>query len=142
LSACHAAHGCIRSHCVDTTPVGEGGGREQTGWLCKRADESGPALCMCVCVCVCVPMCLQVVYVSSVFAGGQSCFALSDQNIMGFISSLHELCAAERKFYCHLSAIRSKILRPLLARGGYCSHGRVTGQGSNIRGQSSRAAGA
>ncbi|XP_041927607.1 alsin-like isoform X2 [Alosa sapidissima] len=63
-----------------------------------------------------LPFCMNMGYLSNVFGGGQTCLALSDQNIMGFISTLHELCAAERKFYCHLSAIRSQILRPLLAR--------------------------
>lgn len=60
---------------------------------------------------------LQLGYVSSVFAGGQSCLALADQNVMGFIASLHELAAAERKFYCRLSNVKGQVLRPLLALG-------------------------
>uniref|UniRef100_A0A3P8TVV4 Alsin Rho guanine nucleotide exchange factor ALS2 n=1 Tax=Amphiprion percula TaxID=161767 RepID=A0A3P8TVV4_AMPPE len=53
-------------------------------------------------------------YVSSVFAGGRRCVALSDRNVMGFIASLHELASAERKFYCKLCSIKSQIIRPLL----------------------------
>lgn len=56
-------------------------------------------------------------YVSGVFAGGQSCVALADRNVMGFIASLHELAAAERKFYCKLSSVKNHILRPLLDLG-------------------------
>uniref|UniRef100_A0AAQ6IFW8 Alsin Rho guanine nucleotide exchange factor ALS2 b n=1 Tax=Anabas testudineus TaxID=64144 RepID=A0AAQ6IFW8_ANATE len=50
----------------------------------------------------------------SVFAGGRRCVALSDKNVMGFIASLHELAAAERKFYCKLCDIKIQIIRPLL----------------------------
>ncbi|XP_023695845.2 alsin isoform X1 [Paramormyrops kingsleyae] len=64
---------------------------------------------------VLLPFCMNLGYVSSVFAGGQSCLALADQNVMGFIASLHELAAAERKFYCRLSNVKGQILRPLLA---------------------------
>ncbi|XP_018581173.1 alsin isoform X3 [Scleropages formosus] len=64
---------------------------------------------------VLLPFCMNLGYVSSVFAGGQSCLALADRNVMGFIASLHELAAAERKFYCKLSSLKSQILRPLLA---------------------------
>uniref|UniRef100_A0A3Q3BBA9 Alsin Rho guanine nucleotide exchange factor ALS2 b n=1 Tax=Kryptolebias marmoratus TaxID=37003 RepID=A0A3Q3BBA9_KRYMA len=56
----------------------------------------------------------QLGYVSSVAAGGRSCAALSDRNVMGFIASLHELASAERKFYCKLCGIRSQVVRPLL----------------------------
>uniref|UniRef100_A0A3Q4MSH2 Alsin Rho guanine nucleotide exchange factor ALS2 b n=1 Tax=Neolamprologus brichardi TaxID=32507 RepID=A0A3Q4MSH2_NEOBR len=56
----------------------------------------------------------QLGYVSSVFAGGRRCVALSDRNVMGFIASLHELASAERRFYCKLCNIKSQILRPLL----------------------------
>ncbi|XP_036395976.1 alsin isoform X2 [Megalops cyprinoides] len=63
---------------------------------------------------VLLPFCMHLGYVSSVYAGGQSCLALADRNVMGFIASLHELAAAERKFYCKLSNVKSQILRPLL----------------------------
>ncbi|XP_035248403.1 alsin isoform X3 [Anguilla anguilla] len=63
---------------------------------------------------VLLPFCMNLGYVSSVFAGGQSCLALADRNVMGFIASLHELAAAERRFYCKLSNVKSQILRPLL----------------------------
>uniref|UniRef100_A0A3B4UEV5 Alsin Rho guanine nucleotide exchange factor ALS2 n=1 Tax=Seriola dumerili TaxID=41447 RepID=A0A3B4UEV5_SERDU len=56
----------------------------------------------------------QLGYVSSVFAGGRRCVALSDRNVMGFIASLHELAAAERKFYCKLCNVKTQIIRPLL----------------------------
>ncbi|XP_070711889.1 alsin isoform X2 [Pempheris klunzingeri] len=63
---------------------------------------------------VLLPFCMNLRYVSSVFAGGQRCVALSDRNVMGFIASLHELASAERKFYCKLSNIKTQIVRPLL----------------------------
>ncbi|KAJ3584293.1 hypothetical protein NHX12_014789, partial [Muraenolepis orangiensis] len=56
----------------------------------------------------------QLGYISSVCAGGQRCVALSDSNVMGFIAGLHEMGAAERKFYCRLSNIKSQAIRPLL----------------------------
>uniref|UniRef100_A0A3B5MUK6 Alsin Rho guanine nucleotide exchange factor ALS2 b n=1 Tax=Xiphophorus couchianus TaxID=32473 RepID=A0A3B5MUK6_9TELE len=62
---------------------------------------------------------LDLGFVSSVVAGGRRCVALSDRNVMGFISSLHELASAERKFYCKLCDIKSQVLRPLLEL--YCS---------------------
>ncbi|XP_069377256.1 alsin isoform X5 [Paralichthys olivaceus] len=63
---------------------------------------------------VLLPFCMHLGYVSSVFAGGKRCVALSDRNVMGFIASLHELAAAERKFYCKLCNIKTQIIRPLL----------------------------
>ncbi|XP_041835211.1 alsin isoform X2 [Melanotaenia boesemani] len=63
---------------------------------------------------VLLPFCMNLGYVSSVFAGGRKCMALSDRNVMGFIASLHELASAERKFYCKLCSIKSQIIRPLL----------------------------
>ncbi|XP_028998624.1 alsin isoform X2 [Betta splendens] len=63
---------------------------------------------------VLLPFCMNLGYVSSVCAGGQRCMALSDKNVMGFIASLHELAAAERKFYCKLCDIKTQIIRPLL----------------------------
>lgn len=65
---------------------------------------------------------LQLGYVSSVFAGGRRCVALSDKNVMGFIASLHELAAAERKFYCKLCDIKIQIIRPLLELGKRKKH--------------------
>ncbi|XP_037552375.1 alsin [Nematolebias whitei] len=63
---------------------------------------------------VLLPFCMNLGFVNSVFAGGLSCVALSDRNVMGFIAGLHELASAERKFYCKLCSIRSQVLRPLL----------------------------
>ncbi|XP_030006777.1 alsin isoform X3 [Sphaeramia orbicularis] len=63
---------------------------------------------------VLLPFCMNLGYVSAVFAGGRRCIALSDQNVMGFIASLHELAAAERKFYCKLCNMKMQIIRPLL----------------------------
>ncbi|XP_068612717.1 alsin-like [Brachionichthys hirsutus] len=63
---------------------------------------------------VLLPFCMNLRYVSSVFAGGQQCMALSDRNVMGFIAGLHELAAAERKFYCRLCGIKTEVVRPLL----------------------------
>jgi hypothetical protein len=74
-------------------------------------------------------------YVSGVFAGGQSCVALADRNVTGFIASLHELAAAERKFYCKLSSVKNHILRPLLDLGeNYCSRYSSAGQRPWVRG--------
>uniref|UniRef100_A0A8D3A2Y2 VPS9 domain-containing protein n=1 Tax=Scophthalmus maximus TaxID=52904 RepID=A0A8D3A2Y2_SCOMX len=42
-------------------------------------------------------------YISSVSCGGQSCAVLADQNVMGFISAIHELSSRERHFYCWLN---------------------------------------
>ncbi|KAK1876503.1 Alsin [Dissostichus eleginoides] len=63
---------------------------------------------------VLLPFCIDLGYVSNVFAGGQRCVVLLERNVMGFIASLHELAAAERKFYCKLSNIKTQIIRPLL----------------------------
>ncbi|XP_030636935.1 alsin [Chanos chanos] len=63
---------------------------------------------------VLLPFCMKLGYVSSVLAGGQACAAIADRNVMGFIASLHELAAAERKYYCKLTSIKSLILQPLL----------------------------
>uniref|UniRef100_A0A4W6DL58 Alsin Rho guanine nucleotide exchange factor ALS2 n=1 Tax=Lates calcarifer TaxID=8187 RepID=A0A4W6DL58_LATCA len=67
-------------------------------------EESQPVL---------LPFCMNV-RTNSVFAGGRRCVALSDRNVMGFIASLHELAAAERKFYCKLCNVKTQIIRPLL----------------------------
>uniref|UniRef100_A0A6Q2X107 Alsin Rho guanine nucleotide exchange factor ALS2 b n=1 Tax=Esox lucius TaxID=8010 RepID=A0A6Q2X107_ESOLU len=48
-------------------------------------------------------------YISSVCGGGGSCLALADHNVMGFISGLHELAAADRKFYCRLRDIQKRV---------------------------------
>ncbi|XP_051753077.1 alsin isoform X1 [Ctenopharyngodon idella] len=63
---------------------------------------------------VLLPFCMNLGYVSSVCSGGRTCAALTDRNVMGFIASLHELAAAERKYYCKLSNIKSLLLQPLL----------------------------
>ncbi|XP_053554665.1 alsin isoform X2 [Bombina bombina] len=58
--------------------------------------------------------CSKLGYISSISAGSHTCLALVDQNMMGYIGSLHELAATEIRFYCHLSDVKSQILRPLL----------------------------
>ncbi|KAM3856982.1 alsin [Diretmus argenteus] len=63
---------------------------------------------------VLLPFCMNLGYVSAVFAGGQRCMALSDRNVMGFIASLHELASAERRLYCKLCSIKTQLIRPLL----------------------------
>ncbi|KAM6945748.1 alsin [Aplochiton taeniatus] len=63
---------------------------------------------------VLLPFCMNLGYVSSVFAGGPCCAALADPNVGGLVAVLHEMAAAERKFYCRLSAVKAQILRPLL----------------------------
>ncbi|XP_036174686.1 alsin isoform X4 [Myotis myotis] len=59
--------------------------------------------------------CSKLGYISRVAAGRDSYLALVDKNIMGYIASLHELAATERRFYAKLSDIKSQILRPLLS---------------------------
>lgn len=54
---------------------------------------------------------------SSVSAGGQTCAAIADRNVVGLIANLHELAAAERKYYCKLTNIKSSLLQPLLKLG-------------------------
>ncbi|KAM9328216.1 alsin [Pholidichthys leucotaenia] len=63
---------------------------------------------------VLLPFCMNLGYVSSVFAGGRRCVALSDRNVMGFIASVHELASVERRFYCKLCSLKSEVIRPLL----------------------------
>ncbi|XP_069471605.1 alsin isoform X2 [Ambystoma mexicanum] len=68
--------------------------------------------------CIKYPMllldCRKLGYISNVTTGGHRCLALVDKNMMGYIGSLHELASTERKFYCALSDIKSRVLRPLL----------------------------
>ncbi|KAM4836276.1 alsin isoform 1-T2 [Thomomys bottae] len=59
--------------------------------------------------------CSKLGYISRVTAGKDNYLALVDKNIMGYISSLHELATTERRFYSKLSDIKSQILRPLLS---------------------------
>ncbi|XP_034030779.1 alsin isoform X2 [Thalassophryne amazonica] len=80
----------------------------------SQQDEEEEQAAGCTQQPVLLPFCMNLGYVSSVFAGGQQCVAMSDQNVMGFIASLHELAAAERKFYCKLCNIKTQILCPLL----------------------------
>ncbi|KAM9851347.1 alsin-like [Aulostomus maculatus] len=60
-----------------------------------------------------LPFCMEMGYISSVCSGGQRCALLADQNIMGFISAIHELAARERQFYCWTSSVRKLLLTPL-----------------------------
>ncbi|KAJ7345459.1 hypothetical protein JRQ81_001409 [Phrynocephalus forsythii] len=83
-------------------------GREEKGEGDVSTEGSGlknPALLI---------NCSKLGYIGSVTAGGSSCLALVDKNIMGYIASLHELASTERQFYSKLSAIKSQVLRPLL----------------------------
>lgn len=56
-------------------------------------------------------------YIRSVCSGGQSYALLADQNVMGFISAIHELASRERQFYCWLSDVKKLLLTPLRNRG-------------------------
>ncbi|KAM8857884.1 alsin-like isoform 3-T3 [Synchiropus picturatus] len=76
-----------------------------------------------------LPFCIEMIYISSVSSGGQSCAVLADRNIMGYIYALHDLASRERRFYCWLSNIRKKLLTPLSSKesgcpsfGESCSH--------------------
>lgn len=65
-----------------------------------------------------MPFCMEMGYISSVRSRGQSCTVLSDQNIMGFISAVHELGSRERQFYCWLNGVTKVLLSPLRIREG------------------------
>ncbi|XP_075965332.1 alsin-like [Anarhichas minor] len=67
-----------------------------------------------------LPFCMEMDYISRVCSGGQSCAALADQNVMGFISAIHELASRERQFYCWLSSVRKLLLTPLRNRESVC----------------------
>eukprot|EP00063_Salmo_salar_P046370 XP_014021205.1 PREDICTED: alsin-like [Salmo salar] len=70
---------------------------------------------------VLLPFCMNMGYISSVYGGGQSCLAQADLNVMGFISALHELAAADRKFYCRLRDVKKRVVRPLLKKESVCT---------------------
>uniref|UniRef100_A0A8C7JUU4 Alsin Rho guanine nucleotide exchange factor ALS2 n=1 Tax=Oncorhynchus kisutch TaxID=8019 RepID=A0A8C7JUU4_ONCKI len=72
-------------------------------------------------------------YISSVYGGGQSCLAQADLNVMGFISALHELAAADRKYYCRLRDVNKRVVSPLLKKESVCT---VLGQTSSLLFQS------
>ncbi|XP_055005608.1 alsin-like isoform X2 [Boleophthalmus pectinirostris] len=65
-----------------------------------------------------MPFCMEIGYISSIRSGGQTCALLSDQNIMGFVSAIHELASRERQFYCWLSSVKKVLLTPLRTREG------------------------
>ncbi|KAM3608464.1 uncharacterized protein V6R79_026113 [Siganus canaliculatus] len=76
-----------------------------------------------------LPICIEMGYISSVCSGGHSCAVLADQNVMGFISAVHELASSERRFYCWMSSIKKLLLTPIRNRestspslGQSCSH--------------------
>ncbi|TKS67420.1 Alsin Amyotrophic lateral sclerosis 2 protein -like protein [Collichthys lucidus] len=69
-----------------------------------------------------LPVSMEMNYISSVCSGGQTCAVLADQNVMGFISAIHELASRERQFYCWLSSVRKILLTPLRNRGESCTH--------------------
>ncbi|XP_072301245.1 alsin-like isoform X2 [Eucyclogobius newberryi] len=65
-----------------------------------------------------LPFCMEMGYISRVHSGGQTCAFLSDHNIMGFISAIHELASRERQFYSWSSSIKKVLLTPLRTREG------------------------
>nr|XP_046260313.1 alsin-like isoform X3 [Scatophagus argus] len=67
-----------------------------------------------------LPLCMEMGYISSVCSGGQSCAVLADQNVMGFISAIHELASRERQFYCWLSSVKKLLLTPLRNQESVC----------------------
>ncbi|XP_074550664.1 alsin-like isoform X2 [Halichoeres trimaculatus] len=67
-----------------------------------------------------LPFCMELGYISSVFCGGSNCGVLADQNVMGFISAVHELASRERQFFCWLSSTRKLLLTPLRNRESVC----------------------
>ncbi|XP_031661668.1 alsin isoform X3 [Oncorhynchus kisutch] len=82
---------------------------------------------------VLLPFCVNMGYISSVYGGGQSCLAQADLNVMGFISALHELAAADRKYYCRLRDVNKRVVSPLLKKESVCT---VLGQTSSLLFQS------
>ncbi|XP_024919902.1 alsin-like isoform X5 [Cynoglossus semilaevis] len=68
-----------------------------------------------------LPVYMEMSYFSTVCCGGQNCAVLADQNVMGFISTIHELASRERRFYCWLSDIRSLLLTPTRNKETSCS---------------------
>uniref|UniRef100_A0AAZ3PGB9 Uncharacterized protein n=1 Tax=Oncorhynchus tshawytscha TaxID=74940 RepID=A0AAZ3PGB9_ONCTS len=82
---------------------------------------------------VLLPFCVNMGYISSVYGGGQSCLAQADLNVMGFISALHELAAADRKYYCRLRDVNKRVVSPLLRKESVCT---VLGQTSSLLFQS------
>ncbi|XP_041806349.1 alsin-like isoform X4 [Chelmon rostratus] len=67
-----------------------------------------------------LPFCMEMGYASSVCSGGQNCTVLVDQNVMGFISAIHEMASRERQFYCWLNSVRKLLLTPLRNRESSC----------------------
>ncbi|XP_041662616.1 stress-associated endoplasmic reticulum protein 2 isoform X2 [Cheilinus undulatus] len=67
-----------------------------------------------------LPSCMEMGYISRVCCGGPSCAVLADQNVMGFISAIHELASRERQFFCWLSNTRKLLLAPLRSRESVC----------------------
>ncbi|KAF7655197.1 hypothetical protein LDENG_00059690 [Lucifuga dentata] len=67
-----------------------------------------------------LPFCMEMGYISSVCSGGQSCAVLADNNIMGFVSAIHELASTERHFYCWMSNVRKLLLTPLRNKESVC----------------------
>ncbi|XP_051814997.1 alsin-like isoform X1 [Acanthochromis polyacanthus] len=67
-----------------------------------------------------LPFCIEMGYISSVYSGGQTCAVLTDHNVMGFISAIHELASRERQFYSWLSDIRKILLTPMRNRESVC----------------------
>ncbi|KAF3842963.1 hypothetical protein F7725_001812, partial [Dissostichus mawsoni] len=67
-----------------------------------------------------LPFCMEMGYISSVCSVGQRCAVLADQNVMGFISAIHELASRERHFYCWLSSAKKLLLTPLRNKESVC----------------------
>ncbi|KAL0985662.1 hypothetical protein UPYG_G00160170 [Umbra pygmaea] len=67
---------------------------------------------------VLLPFCMDMGYISTVSGGGESSVALADHNVMGFIAGLHELAAADRKFFCRLKDIHRRVVGPLVKKEG------------------------
>ncbi|KAM4561620.1 alsin-like isoform 1-T2 [Fundulus diaphanus] len=67
-----------------------------------------------------LPFCIEMNYISSVCSGGQTCAALTDQNVMGFIAAIHELASRERRFSCWMSDVRKVLISPLRKKEAAC----------------------
>ncbi|XP_024141941.1 alsin isoform X3 [Oryzias melastigma] len=63
---------------------------------------------------------IEMGYISSVRSGGQMCAVLTNRNIRGFTSAIHELASKERRLYCWLIGVRRLLLSPLRDRQSLC----------------------
>lgn len=62
---------------------------------------------------------LQTGWVKQIAAGGDLCICVTDKNTTGFIATLHEFAASERKFHSKLDNLATMLIKPLLSPGRF-----------------------